>query len=519
VLGPDAIDVLTHLVDQSLLKVADTPAGTRFRMLETVREFGAARLAEAGGTERVLGAFLGWAREFGVAHHDAVFGPDIAAVSEEAGAEQDNLLVARQHALARGDAATAAAVTATLVALWTVGGNYGRAAGAASDTAHLLAGRPLDPDVVEAARTAAVVSLFSALGVEGTASLRMLHVLRALPSVPPDTPVRAAAAVLSHEDVFAPDRVALRAMAAGNEPLAAAVAAFMLTYLAELDGDLEGAFAAAGPLLAGFGTPATPWLWLMAHERAGELALRLERSAEARDHFAAAVRLLDVIGARRDVVGVYWGMVCASYHLGELDDAEYWLGRATADNAGTPAEAEEYTAYDTSAAMFALAARAGLALARDDVDTGLALWRRAVAVDAEPGTEMAPWVLETQAGAVSAHARFGGLEPVADLVAALPGRLARLLANPLDRSPVYVAELPLAGALLLALGLADIAAGAAGTGVRLVALAQAFRFLRGLQPALSAAALRALAEDADGPALRGAALAALAARASGSGRG
>jgi hypothetical protein len=308
----------------------------------------------------------------------------------------------------------------------------------------------------------------------------------------------------------------------------------VLSYLAERDGEIEDALSAARRFLAGFGSDATPWLWLMAHERAGELTLRLERGAEARDHFAAAVRLLDVIGARRDVIGVYWGMMYACYQLGDLDDAEYWLGRATADDAGTPAEAEDYTAYRTSASMFELAARAELALAREDVDTGLAFWRRAVAVGGEPGTEMQPWVLETQAGAVSAHARFGRLDPVADLVATLPVNLTRLLANPLDRPPVYYAELPLAGALLLALGMADLATGAVTTGVRLVALAQRFLYLQGLQPAMSAAKVRAAAEDADRPAytdavseyagldrseLRAAALAALSARATAKDRG
>jgi hypothetical protein len=123
---------------------------------------------------------------------------------------------------------------------------------------------------------------------------------------------------------------------------------------------------------------------------------------------------------------------------------------------------------------------------------------------------------------------------VADLVTALAVSLERLLANPLDRPPVYYAELSLAGALLLALGMADLATGAVATGVRLVALAQRFRYLQGLQPAMSAAKVGAAAEHADRPAyadavseyagldrseLRGAALAALAARPTGSGRG
>ncbi|MFY1594762.1 hypothetical protein [Micromonospora sp. WMMD737] len=45
----DVLMVLDHLVDDSLIKVFDTPSGSRLRMLETVREFSAARLA-AGGT-------------------------------------------------------------------------------------------------------------------------------------------------------------------------------------------------------------------------------------------------------------------------------------------------------------------------------------------------------------------------------------------------------------------------------------------------------------------------------------
>jgi predicted ATPase len=71
-LGDDEVlGVLEHLVDQSLLQVADTPSGTRFRMLETVREFSTAQREAAGETSRVLAGFLAWARDFGVAHHEA----------------------------------------------------------------------------------------------------------------------------------------------------------------------------------------------------------------------------------------------------------------------------------------------------------------------------------------------------------------------------------------------------------------------------------------------------------------
>ena len=45
---PDVLDLLTALVDKSLLTVRDGPDGPRYRMLETIRAYGQERLAEAG---------------------------------------------------------------------------------------------------------------------------------------------------------------------------------------------------------------------------------------------------------------------------------------------------------------------------------------------------------------------------------------------------------------------------------------------------------------------------------------
>jgi hypothetical protein len=94
-------------------------------------------------------------------------------------------------------------------------------------------------------------------------------------------------------------------------------------------------------------------------------------------------------------------------------------------------------------------------------------------------------------------------------------------------------EFPICGALLLALAMVDLDRGRRGdqrattSGVRMIALAERFRFLRGFQPTMSAARARRSAERADRSAyddavssyadlgrddLRAAALAALRAR-------
>ena len=242
--------------------------------------------------------------------------------------------------------------------------------------------------------------------------------------------------------------------------------------------------------------------------------------------------MLGEIGAPRDVAGVYWGVTFANLELGRLDEAEAWLGRAAEDNSGSPEDDE-----DPGAFQFVLAARAELALARGEVEEGLGLWRRAVfdapADDADE-EGLRPWTLETWSGALGAHARFRRVDLVPHLMAQLPRQLALMLANPMRRPPIYILEQQLAGAALVALGMADIATGATRSGVRLVALAERFKYLRGFRPTLTARDVRAAVAEADEPAytdalseyagldtdgLRDAALAALRARVSAAGPG
>ena len=147
--------VLEHLVDQSLLKVADTPAGTRFRMLETVREFSAARREAAGETEpggrrvpRVGPRLRRGAPRVGLR------GRPVRAV-ERIRAEQDNLVQALRYGLAEADGATVAATSAVLGGLWIDRVQLPPALAAlAEETAWVLSHFRPAPDLVEVTRTA-----------------------------------------------------------------------------------------------------------------------------------------------------------------------------------------------------------------------------------------------------------------------------------------------------------------------------------------------------------------------------
>jgi predicted ATPase/DNA-binding SARP family transcriptional activator len=526
----DVAQVLESLVGQSLLQVADTPAGARFRMLETVREFSIARREAAGETDAAVAGFLAWARDVGVADHDAAFGPDPFGPVERIRVEQDNLVQALRYGLARGDGGTVAATAAVLGGLWIIESSYQRLLALAAETARVLSHFRPGPDLLEVTRTALTMNTTYVFLLQGPRAVRSLAALRRLPPAPPDTLVRAAAVVLG---VAPEDRSALYALCDSDEPLVAGAASAVVAYFWENEGDLDRALEAAGRTLEALEQRKLPYPQAVAHARVSELCLQRERGEEARRHLLAVLPVLERLGTWADLVGLRWWLVLASLHVGAVDEAEHWLEETAPPLVDEPVGTRTY----------GLGVRAEILLARGEVEAGLRLWRRAVdllvnaegpifGMEADPSQEQ--WVLEAKAVTVVAHARHGRLDLVEGLAAELPRRLAAMLANPLDNPPPYLMELPTCGALLLALAMVDLDRGArtgdpgaTSSGARMVALAERLRFLRNFQPTMSAARARQAATQADRPAydeavssyaglgteeLRAAALAALGAR-------
>jgi predicted ATPase len=501
--GGDTLPVLEHLVDQSLLKAADTPFGVRFRMLETVREFSAAHRDAAGETDRVTSGFLAWARDFGVAHHESPCGADPYRAGERIRAEQDNLLPALRQGLARADGATVAATAAVLGGLWIIESNYTRLA-TLDETAWVLSHYRPEPGLVEATRTASALSLTSTFMLQGVRAARSLVTLRRLPPAPPDTFTRATAAVLAAApEVLGPDPSALRLLCDSDEPLLAGVANGVASYRWERENDLDGALKAALRMLEAFGPREHPWMRAMAHARIGELCLKAEQGAEAERHLRTALEVQGDLGAPRDVVDqLRCGVVLADLQLGAVDEAERRLEPAALS------EADEAT----GTLVFGLGVRAEIALARGEIEAGLRLWRRAVdglqrveIPGIDPGVD--PWALEVRAVTVAAHAQHGRPDLVGELTADLPDRLSAMLTHPYVNPPAYVMDLAVCGTLLLALAMVDLDRAArtgdgraATSGARLTALAERFGYLRNFHPTMSSVRARSAAERAGGPA-------------------
>ncbi|OKH93612.1 ATP-binding protein [Streptomyces uncialis] len=491
--GADTLLLLEQLTGQSLLKAGDTASGTRFHILETVREFSAAQRARAGDEEAVTAGFLFWARDFGRAHHDALFSDDPHPAWVRIRAEQDNLALALRHALARADGPATAALTAVLAALWVTDSSHTRLAALATETGEPLSRfRPAAEDV-ETARSAAALCAAALFMSYGPRATRQLVTLRRLPPARPDTLLRALAVVLSAApEVRPPHYTRLRELCAADEPLVAGLAECVAGYVWEYENDVDRALESARRTLAALGRLRNPATQMLTHGRISELCLRTERGTEAYHHLRAALRAFDRFEGTSDAVGVRWGLVSACLQRGDVTEAEHWLELAALER--QPEAGLDFFTPD-------LAARAEIALARGRTEDGLGLWRQAVERTLRERPPRSTdrfvdlWSLEVRSAALAAHALHGRPELLDGMAGQLRERLRSLPPDGPGAGPSV--GLPVYGTVLLALGLAGLRQGAARA-VRLMALAERTRVLR-VFPTLSAARARQ-AVDAAGPA-------------------
>uniref|UniRef100_UPI002E1ECD93 AfsR/SARP family transcriptional regulator n=1 Tax=Nocardia aurantiaca TaxID=2675850 RepID=UPI002E1ECD93 len=121
----DPATAVDGLVGQSLLTVLeDDEGGTRYRMLETVREFGEEQLALSGDAELVMDRMSDWARDFALDTARRYHTAEQVRAALDLGAEGDNLVAVLRHALERDDIATVHTVFPILASLWVLRGAH-----------------------------------------------------------------------------------------------------------------------------------------------------------------------------------------------------------------------------------------------------------------------------------------------------------------------------------------------------------------------------------------------------------
>jgi predicted ATPase len=111
----DTADVLDALAARSMIVVSDTPLGTRYRQLETMRQFAAGRLAASGTAASANDAFVRWALDTATELRDGFLSAEETWAMRCFAAERDNLRTAVQSAVAAHDLGSAGHILSGLV--------------------------------------------------------------------------------------------------------------------------------------------------------------------------------------------------------------------------------------------------------------------------------------------------------------------------------------------------------------------------------------------------------------------
>ncbi|MGA5040862.1 BTAD domain-containing putative transcriptional regulator [Streptomyces capoamus] len=121
VCGPAALDALGSLVDKSLVVAAPAADGAmRYRLLETVAEYAAERLAETGGRRGAERAHLTYYRELARATDPLLRGPEQLAAIDRFQLEYENLRTAFRHAVAERDEQEGLCLVLSLLWFWQI---------------------------------------------------------------------------------------------------------------------------------------------------------------------------------------------------------------------------------------------------------------------------------------------------------------------------------------------------------------------------------------------------------------
>ncbi|MEU8005612.1 BTAD domain-containing putative transcriptional regulator [Catellatospora sp. NPDC049111] len=478
-LGDDALAAVQDLADQSLLTVVETgPGGVRYRMLETVREFGRMQLVDAGEDGAAEQAQRAWAVAFSARHARALFSPRQFDVVDEIRPEETNLSDVLRRTFATPDPAAAVQILAALAGYWIILGEHPRLLVLIEAAANVVDGWTPPPDLADATRMAIAMTLNGSLVANSPHSDRLRDTLRALGPGTRDPWISAMVTMLTDIDPRSPEGFLqqLRAHAASADREIAALALPWLSQALENMGDPDAAMDAAerGLLLAD--DTIGPWSLAIMHTMAAQLAMQLGRAKDAAVHAHAALPVLDRLGARDDAIQLRSLLALVMISDGAIDAAAAQL--ADLDDA-TEAEGAlaGRLAFDLG--------KAELALARGDVEAGLAGYRaagvrvRELRIPAVAPTGLEPWVLVAEATSLAAHAYYA--PPGDPIGAALFSRAAEQTLQVLDPDHPYL-DYPVCGLVLLALGAWGLLRDALPVpeAVRLIALADRFAYNRSM---------------------------------------
>ncbi|MEV0272559.1 BTAD domain-containing putative transcriptional regulator [Hamadaea sp. NPDC050747] len=478
-LGGDALTAVQDLADQSLLTVVETDSGgVRYRMLETVREFGRIQLIAVGEDSAAEHAQRAWAVAFAARHARSLFSRRQFDVVDAIRPEEGNLSDVLRRAFATADPAAAMQILAALAGYWMIRGEHPRLLVVIEAAANVVAGWTPPPELADATRTAIAMTLNGALVANSPHTDLLRDALRALGPGDHDRWIAAMVTMLIDIDPHSADGFLqqLRTHAESPDREIAALALPWLSQALENMGHPDAAMDAAERGLQLADDTTGPWSQAIMHTMAAQLAMQLGRVKDASLHAHAALPVLDRLGAQDDAIQLRSLLALALISDGDLDRAAAQLAQL--------GDSTEFEGAMAGRLSFDLG-QAELDLARGDVETGLAGYRtaglrvRELRMPLLEKTGLEPWLLVAEATNLAAHAYYAPADdPVGAALFAENRQRASLV---LDPNHPYL-DYPVCGLVLFALGAWGLLRDALPVekAVRLIALADRFAYNRSM---------------------------------------
>lgn len=450
-LGRDALSLVEGLASQSLLRVSERhrPVGVRYRMLETVREFGRLQLAEIADADSAAAAYLRWAAEFSEAHYLRLHSQDQYAAMDVVRVEENNLAEALRAALIEADTNSAMRIFAGLAGFWTLCGNDPRILSVIWVLEDRLQHWSVPEEHVEVCWHAlSTLVNVAAMGYR-IQTPNALARIRELAAAVPSEQIRGYAAAFVPEDLEATRRN-LRALAESAEPNTAVGALTWCARDAENSGDPRAAMAIAQRALNACDPSMGPWRAAMLQTFIASLHAQEGEFDAAAEYVEAALPVLGRLGAREECAQLQAMLAVRDLASHDLDAAAARLDALAGQESG---------GHTFGAELVALTGRAELALARGDVEAGLATHREVVEQMSRlaiPGlvdqTGLEPWTLFSISSAVVAHALHAATSTDRAAGSLLRDELAKRCGRLFAPSRDHI-DYPVAASAMVALGL------------------------------------------------------------------
>ncbi len=322
----DVFDLLCALVDKSLLQIGGATA-PRYRMLETIREYGVERAEEAGELAAIREAHARYYLALALDADPHLRGPDQVAWRRRLDAEHDNLLAALRYLGETGDTRAACGMVVALLWFWLMSGSSRDEVLGWVDFARRLPG---DADRLDRVMIEAVHALANSLPGQPGEDDPFTLLRTVLDQIEDEDltrhPLLAAVRPMLAIAVGRERMVELLALSEAHpDPWVRATAPFVRVQITENEGDVEGLRAALDESVEAFGEVGDRWgLATTLAELSGLRILEGDLDGAERALEQSGV-LMDELGTRADNVMIRLRLADVRARRGDVEGARAML--------------------------------------------------------------------------------------------------------------------------------------------------------------------------------------------------